>query len=245
MGMDSTGVNRRWWNRAAPHLAPAVIYAGLAVILGYMAAVSFDHEYQLAHGNGQAGGWVSAGLAVSIDGLLMVASVATLWALAQGIRGPRQLWRPWLALAVGIAATVAANLYAGLHYIWLQRAVSVWSGLAVALGAEVVMWFVDTRRKLAAGDPLQPAPACSHPPPPVTLAELLPLARAHLMNHGLPYGEERVADLIGVARHQVRKAQASAGEPGEVRLTKPPAGTALPSPEYPVPAGLNGKAAGG
>ena len=239
MGMDSTGVNRRWWNRAAPHLAPAVIYTGLAAILCYMAAVSFDHEYELAHGNGQAGGWVAAGLAVSIDGLLVVATVATLWAPAQGLRGLRELWRPWLALAVGILATVAANLFAGLHYIWLQRAVSVWSGLAVALGAEVVMWFVDARRKLAAGEPPGPAPACSHPPPPITLAELVPLARAHLMDHGLPYGEQATADLIGVGRHQVRKAQASPVEPGATRLTKPPAGTDSPIIP-PVPAGLNG-----
>jgi hypothetical protein len=244
MGMDSTGVNRRWWNRVAPHLAPAIIFAGLAVILGYMAAVSFDHEYQLAHGNGQAGGWVSAGLAVSVDGLLAVASVATIWAHAQGLRGFRELWRPYLALAVGIAATISANLFAGLHFWMLQRAVSVWSGLAVALGAEVVMWFVAARRKLARGETAQQVAACSHPPPPVTLAELVPLARAHLMDHGLPYGEERLANLIGVARHQVRKAQASAGEPGEVRLTKPPAGTG-PPPRHPVPAGLNGKAAGG
>ena len=241
MGMESTGANRWRLKHLKPHLVPAVIFTGLAVILGYMAAVSFDHEYQLAHGNGQAGGWVSAGLAVSIDGLLVVATVATIWAKAQGLRGWRQLWRPWLALAVGIAATVAANLYAGLHYIWLQRAVSVWSGLAVALGAEVVMWFVAARRKLARGETAQQVAACSHPPPPITLAELVPLARAHLMDHGLPYGEQATADLIGVARHQVRKAQASPVEPG-ARLTKPPAGAALPSPTHPVPAGLNGAA---
>ena len=239
MGMEPTGANRQRLKRLAPYLAPGVIFTGLAVILGYMAAVSFDHEYQLAHGNGQAGGWVSAGLAVSIDGLLAVASVATIWAKAQGLRGFREMWRPYLALAVGIAATISANLFAGLHYIWLQRAVSVWSGLAVALGAEVVMWFVAARRKLARGETEQQAAACSHPPPPITLAELVPLARAHLMDHGLPYGEQATADLIGVGRHQVRKAQASPVEPG-ARLTKPPAGAALPSPTHPVPAGLNG-----
>lgn len=221
----------------APHLAPAVIFAGLAVILGYMAAVSFDHEYQLAHGNGQAGGWVSAGLAVSIDGLLAVATVATLWARAQGLRGFWQLWRPYLALVVGIAATITANLFAGLHSIQLQRAVSVWSGVAVALGAEVVMWFVDARRKIAAGEPLQPAAACSHPPPPITLAELLPHAQAHLMDHGQPYGERALADLIGVARHQVRKAQAPPVEPGGERLTEPPAGAGFFPPEILAPAG--------
>ena len=104
------------------------------------------------------------------------------------------------------------------------------------------MWFVDARRKLAAGEPPGPAAACSHPPPPITLAELVPLARAHLMDHGLPYGEQPLADLIGVGRHQIRKAQASLGEPGAARLIKPPAGAALPSPNATVPAGLNGAA---
>jgi hypothetical protein len=243
--MDSTGVNWRRLKRLTPYLAPAVIFTGLAVILGYMAAVSFDHEYQLAHGNGQAGGWVSAGLAVSIDGLLVVASVATIWAKAQGLRGPREMWRPYLALAVGIAATISANLFAGLHYIWLQRAVSVWSGLAVALGAEVVMWFVAARRKLAAGEPPGPAPACSHPAPPVTLAGLLPLARAWLADHDLPTNEEQVADLVGVTRHQVRKAQASPVDPGAT--PEHPAGTE-PSPRHQtVPAGpeLNGNGSHG
>jgi hypothetical protein len=194
-----------------PYLAPGVIFAGLALILSIMAAVSFQHEYQLAHGNGQ-GGWESAGLAVSVDGLLVVASVAVLWALAQGVRGLRQLGRPYLALVVGIAATVGANLYSGLHYIWLQRAVSVWSGLAVALGAEVVMWFVAARRKLAHGEPLQPVVNCSHPPPPVTLAGLLPYARGELIARGEKVGEEELAAQVGVTRHQVRKALAPAVE---------------------------------
>jgi hypothetical protein len=236
--MESTGANRRRLKHLAPYLAPGVIFTGLAVILGYMAAVSFDHEYQLAHGNGQAGGWVSAGLAVSIDGLLAVASVATIWAKAQGLRGFREMWRPYLALAVGIAATISANLFAGLHYIWLQRAVSVWSGLAVALGAEVVMWFVAARRKLAAGEPVAPARGCSHPPPPVTLAELLPHARAWLIGRDEPCGEEKLAELIGVSRHHVRKAQAPPVEPGV--SPDPPAGADLSPPRQTVPAGLNG-----
>jgi len=234
--MESTGRAWRHLKRAKPYLAPAVIFAGLAVILGYMAAVSFDHEYALAHGNGQAGGWVSAGLAVSIDGLLAVASVAILWALAEGV-GHKKMVRPYLAVVVGIAATVTANLFAGLHYIWLQRAVSVWSGVAVALGAEVVMWFVSTRRKLAAGEDLRPAAACSHPAPPVTLAELLPYARAELKRRDLPHGEEKLAEFIGVNRHHIRQAQAS---PGGL-TSEPPAGIgAIPPPDPPVPAGLNG-----
>jgi len=239
--MESTGANRWRLKRLKPHLVPAVIFTGLAVILGYMAAVSFDHEYQLAHGNGQARGWVSTGLAVSIDGLLAVASVATIWAKAQGLHGFKEMFRPGLALVVGVAATIAANLFAGLHSWMLQRAVSVWSGLAVALGAEVVMWFVAERRKLAAGEPVAPGRGCSHPPPPVTLAELLPHARAWLIDRDKPYGEEKLAELIGVSRHHVRQAQAPSVEPG-VSADRPAGTGSFPPGAVPAGPALNGKA---
>lgn len=180
--------------------AQATIFPGVAVILGIMAAASYDHEFLLARGNDQAG-WVAAVLPVSVDGLLLVASAASLWGLANGLRRP---WRPYLALAVGMVATVGANLYSGLHYIWLQRAVSVWSGIAVVLAAEVGMWYIATRRKLAAGEPLRPAGACQCPGPPLTLAEALPLARAELLDRGEPAGEQALADRFGVKRYAVR-----------------------------------------
>src|SRR6266496_3715935 len=177
----ATGGNGWQLKRLQPYLAPFVIFSGLAVIIGVTAAGSYDNEYLLARGNGKAG-WVAA--------------AAVLWAAAIGLHGFTRLWRPYLALGVGIGATVAANWYSGLHYIWLQRAVSVWSGLAVALVAEVVMWFIAVRRK--------PPKSCACPPVPLTLAEWIPLARDELAARGENTGEEPLAERIGATRHRLR-----------------------------------------
>ena len=241
----ATDADRRWHQRLRPYLVPGVIFSGLAVILGDMAAVSFEHEYLLARGNEQTG-WVSVGLAVSIDGLLVISSVAVLWGAAAGLRGFSQLWRPYLALAVGLAATIAANLFSGLQSIALQRAVSVWSGVAVALGAEVVMWFVAARRKLASGE----TAGRVHPPLPLTLAELLPLARAELRERGEKHGEQELADRFGTTRHRVRSELSVTGASA---AAVPMAGTAQArratarsahsaAADVPPPAGKEGRA---
>ncbi len=222
--MDSTDGNGWQLKRLQPYLAPFVIFSGLAVIIGVTAADSYEHEYLLARGNGQDG-WVAAGLPVSIDGLLVVAAAAVLWAAAIGLRGFTRLWRPYLALGVGIGATVAANWYSGLHYIWLQRAVSVWSGLAVALVAEVVMWFIGARRR--------PPKSCACPPLPLTLAEWIPLARDELAARGENAGEEPLAERIGATRHRLRLELAALA-------AKDAAVAAEPSPGLPATAALNG-----
>jgi hypothetical protein len=207
--VDSTGGNGprlKRLQRLQPYLAPAVIFSGLAVIIGIMAAVSYEHEYLLARGNDQAG-WVSKVLPVSVDGLLVIAAVAIVWAVLNGIRGFGQLWRPLLAFAVGVVATLGANLFSGLQSIALQRAVSVWSGVAVVLAVDVVMWYIGARRKLASGETANRA----HPPLPLTLAEWIPLARAELKARGEDYGEQPLADRMGTTRHRLRQELSAAG----------------------------------
>ena len=190
------------WRRAVPLLVPGVIFSGLAVIAGIVAAISYEHEYLLASRNGQVN-WVSDVLPVSVDGMIVVASVAFLWGAAQKAG---QLWRPGIVLGVGVAATVAANLLAGYRYAWLRPAVSAWSGVAIVAVADVVMWYVSARRKLARPEESQRRAGCSCPPPPLTLPEVLRLARAELKDRGQEYGEEKLAERFGVTRHKVRAA---------------------------------------
>ena len=205
---DPTADDRPLLHRLLPYLAPAVIFLGLAVIIVAVAAGSYEHEFLLARGNGQRG-WLASVLPISIDGLLVVAEAAILWGAAHELHGFRQLWRPYLALAVGIAATIAANLFSGLQSIALQRAVSLWSGLAVALVAIVVMWFVSLWRKLASGEPLQPVAGQVNPPLPLTLAEWLPLARARLAELGESASEQSLADRMRTKRYHVQRALAA------------------------------------
>ena len=226
--MSDAHGGRSWWQRATPYLTPVVLFSATTVIFSVIAADSYDHEYLLAYGNGQTS-WVAATLPVSVDGLVLIAVAAFVWAISQGIRRP---WHPIAALAVATLATVGANLESGLHHVWLQRAVSVWPGIAVALVADVVMWYLNTQRKLANGEPLQPAAACSCPRPPVTLAEALPMARAELRDRGEPHGEQVLADRFGVPRARVRPLLAPID----------PAGPEPPTPARPARAAQNGHA---
>jgi hypothetical protein len=243
---DSDSPDRPWreWLVAGGIFAPVVIIALVVV------ASSYYHEYELAWHNGQPG-WVAKALPFTVDGLVLAAGIAILWALANGIRRP---WRPLAALAVGALATLSANLFSALSYWWLRPAVSVWAGVAALLVGDIGMWWISERRKLADPDSVPAAPACSCPPPPVTLAEALPRARAELRDRGEKNGEPELADRFEVTRYKVRAVlsatvpqtpAAAAGGPspsprGDGKLprpVRPPAGTDAPSQADTVPAG--------
>jgi Protein of unknown function (DUF2637) len=210
-------------------LTVGVTFFVVAAICGITAAVSYEHEYELAHRNGQAP-WVSGLLPFTVDGMILGASVVLLWAASRGIRRP---WRPLAILLVGIAATIAANLASGLGHGWLGAAVAAWSGVALILISDVAMWLTNTRRALLKGE--RPDRPAGHecPPPPLTLAEWAPLARAQLKQDGEPHGEQALADRIGSTRHQVRQALASL-------VADAPAGAGSPDavPAAPAPAGV-------
>ena len=94
-------------------------------------------------------------------------------------------------------------------------------GVSISLTVEgVAFWLLGEVRRQARGDDFQPGSDCSCPPPPLTVAEALPLARARLKDAGEQYGEQALADRFGVTRYKVRE---------------------LLSPQSPVPS-LNGSA---
>lgn len=219
---DSTEPDRSWRDVAVT----AGIFGPVVIIALVVVASSYYHEYELAWHNGQPD-WVAKALPFTVDGLVLAAGIAVTWAMANGITTPRRrLARPIVALAVGALATLAANLFSALSYWWLRPAVSVWAGVAALLVGDIGMWWISERRKLADPDSFPTAPDCSCPPPPVTLAEALPRARAELRDRGEKHGEPELADRFEVTRYKVR-AVLSPPAP------EPPAGTG----SQPVPAG--------
>jgi len=199
------------WQRSAPHLPAVTVGVVVAVIAAFTMAISYQHEYVLASRNGQVA-WVAALLPFSVDGMLMVASVAIYWAAGHGIRRPL---RPMATGAVGITATIAANMFSDLRFWWLGPAVAASSGLSLVLISDVAFWLVSAQRKLAAGEQVQRKAGCSCPRPPTSLAEAVPLARQALKEAGLPHGEEVMAERFGVTRYRLLKALAP---PAEVHL---------------------------
>ncbi|MGH3125569.1 MAG: DUF2637 domain-containing protein [Streptosporangiaceae bacterium] len=233
---------RQPWARATVGITLATV----AIITGITAAVSYEHEYQLARRHGQAP-WVSSLLPFTVDGMILGASVVLVWAASVGIRRP---WRPLAVLLAGIGATIGANLASGIGDGWLGAAVAAWSGLALILISDVAMWVTGTLRTLAAGDDPRPAAACSCPPPPMSLTEALPLAQARLKELGEASGQQALADRFLVTRHQVRAALVESSPAPAVAPSnrthgagagaQDAAGTRTVPPRAPVPAATNG-----
>lgn len=205
--MNLTGKPPRTASRdwTAERVFLALIFTVVGAGMLITSAVSYEHEYVLARANGQVR-WVAALVPFTLDGMIFVAGAALLWAAMYGVRGWSRLWQPGGVMLAGIGATIAANYYSDVREAWLGPAVSASSGVAVVLMSAVAFWLLGEVRRQSRGDePVAPrGHAC--PPPPLTVAEALPLARAWLRDAGEPYGEQALADRFAVTRHIARQA---------------------------------------
>lgn len=197
---------RREWT--GEQVTQLIVFSVVGVGMVIASAISYYHEYLLARHNGQVK-WVSLLIPFSVDGMMLVAGVALLWAAMNGIKGWQRLWQPRAVLAVGVAATIAANFFSDLVIKWLGPAVSASSGLALVLMSAVAFWLLGEQRKLSHPEEVQPAADHACPAPPTSLAEALPVARLRLRDVGEPFGEQALADRFGVTRHVVRSALAA------------------------------------
>ena len=120
-------------------LAAAVVLA----VAAFAAIVSYSHIFELGRHHGQDG-TAARLLPLSVDGLIAAASLVMLHAAR------RSQDVPWLAramLALGVAATVAANVLYGLPFGWLAAVVSAWPAVAFVGSVEMAVRFVrDARR---------------------------------------------------------------------------------------------------
>lgn len=97
----------------------------LAVVSG---AISFDHMHLLALAHHQAG-WRASAFPISVDGLEMVASLVILAEHREHGRASSVL--PWIALAAGTGASLAANIAVGAPHDLVGRAISGWPAVAL------------------------------------------------------------------------------------------------------------------
>ncbi|MFY1687278.1 DUF2637 domain-containing protein [Plantactinospora sp. WMMB782] len=198
----------------------------VALVAGY---ASFSHIFKVAR---QAGEHVSvaAVLPLSIDGLILVGTLAMLDDKRSG-RKPRLSAR--LAVAFGIIATLAANI-ASAHPTWTARAVAAVPPVAFLLAVEVLSRRgkliqpepVDQGEPVKVTEPVTVEPAEPEPvtPEPVTVEPVKPepsrkaqpkrvvprsatsadlVMRAHLAEPDAPHA--RIAELAGVSLATVKR----------------------------------------
>lgn len=109
-----------------------------AVVLGVAAVaavISYGHAHALVLRAGEAGA-TGALLPLTIDGLILCASLTLLDSARRGRKAPALAW-PLLAL--GILATLTANCLHGLSHGVLGAIVAAWPALALVGSTELLM----------------------------------------------------------------------------------------------------------
>jgi hypothetical protein len=121
------------------------ITTALAVVAvaSVAAIISYQHAYELVTSHGETG--ITGHLVpFTVDGLIWAASMVVLDASRRNHRVPRLA--KW-SLAVGIVATVGANLAHGLNHGPIGALVSAWPALALVGSFELLMLLVRTHQR--------------------------------------------------------------------------------------------------
>jgi len=196
-----------------------VTVAAVLLVATVAAIVSFAHMREVAARAGE--GWRAWLLPLSVDGLVVAASMVLLTRRRAGLPGGRLAWA---ALLGGVGASLAANIAAAEPTV-TARAVAAWPALAFAVAFELLL---QQRRVPAAGLVAEPVePVVEDPPNPDLVADQadevgepvtdpsresvpevdpLGIRTAELVNaaraEGRPVGRRSVARELGVTEYR-------------------------------------------
>ncbi|MET8145691.1 DUF2637 domain-containing protein [Sphaerisporangium sp. NPDC005288] len=159
----------------------------------------------------------------TVDGMIYASSMVLLWCARYRLKVPA-LAR-W-ALALGIAATLAANILHGIERGPLAAALAAWPAIALVISYELIMWVVRSGRELAdralidSGAPSRPLADAAEPnrlPNDAGRQEQTPAlsrtAIASQREQAEQWGESPKERAGGVAEPVARAAASDSGEP--------------------------------
>ena len=183
------------------------ITTALAVVAvaGVAAIISYQRAYELVRSHGESG--ATARLApFTVDGLIWAASMVMLDASRRSQRAPRLA--SW-SLAVGIVATVGANLAHGVVHGPIGALVSAWPAVALVGSFELLMMLIRTGHRDGAGLSSDAArhhlaPASNHDAPLVTspMPSLEQTVRAW---HKAGHSQRAIARELNIDRRKVKQ----------------------------------------
>jgi len=132
LAQPAAGKADKWIGRAAG--------VTVACLAGIAAAISYSHMLQLAQLHGQAG-WHAHAFPLSVDGVEGVASLVLLTARRAGRRPG---WLPWIALAIGTAGSLPANVAtAGPDAV--SRVIAGWPAVALLMAVKLLSGILEQR----------------------------------------------------------------------------------------------------
>jgi hypothetical protein len=181
------------------------ITTALAVVAvaGVAAVISYRHAYELVHAHGETGPTARL-VPFTVDGLIWAASMVILDASRR--KQPVPPLAKW-SLAVGIVATVGANVAHGASHGVIGAIVSAWPALALVGSFELLMTLT---RNAARGDRPQDEQRTNleHPstkPEQTPEQALLDEYRASLNGPGRPLSQRYLAEKYGIDRRKVKR----------------------------------------
>ena len=172
-------------------LATAAVVCAVAA---FAAVVSYSHIYGLGRAHGQDGTPARL-LPLSVDGLILAASLVLLHEARNGRDAPRlarfMLW-------LGIAATIGANIAYGAGYGLLGALISAWPAVAFIGSVEIAMQQVRRARvpRVASSGPAVPEVAGD-------VEQAVRAAYAASMAAGQPLSQRAMAERFGLSRRKV------------------------------------------
>jgi len=156
--------------------------------------VSYSHIYGLGRAHGQDG-TAARLLPLSVDGLILAASLVLLHEARNGRDAPR-LAR--LMLWLGIAATIGANIAYGAGYGLVGALISAWPAVAFIGSVEIAMQQV-RRARVARAAIIGPAV----PEVPGDVEQAVRAAYAASVAAGAPLSQRAMAGRFGLSRRRV------------------------------------------
>ncbi|WP_433475060.1 DUF2637 domain-containing protein [Spirillospora sp. CA-142024] len=117
------------------------------VLAGIAAVISYKHMYQLVLRYGETS-WTAMLLPVSVDGMIVVASMSL---LVDSRQGRRSGMLPWTLLVLGSAASLAANIAVAEPSV-VGRLIAAWPSCALIGAYELLMRQI---RRTAAENPAE------------------------------------------------------------------------------------------
>lgn len=147
--------------------------AAVLGVAGIAAYVSYQHAFEVVRAHGESG--LTARLEpATIDGLVYSSSMVILYAARH--RLPVPALARWL-LALGIVATLAANVAHGWSDGPVGAVVAAWPAASLVGSYELLLWLIRTSAAVARGQ--SPARGCDPAGHPATDLQLLPVTPAH------------------------------------------------------------------
>lgn len=183
-------------------ITTALAVVAVAVVA---AIISYQHAYELVMSHGETG-LTAHLLPFTVDGLIWAASMVVLDASRR--HHPVPPLAKW-SLAVGIVATIGANLAHGLGHGPIGAMVSAWPALALVGSFELLMLLIRSHHKPAAYDSTDGTPrhelTVVDQDEPIEVSPTLTLEQTVQAWHGEGRSQRAIARELNIDRRKVRQ----------------------------------------